>query len=132
MQIDPGIVAIVVAALSFCGALGCIVALMRTRHALVAQREEVSAQLNELNRKLAALAPAPAHPVVNSIRASADPTQEQDDLLAAVTAAAAAIVDRKARVRSIQQVHPEPEAASVWSQQGRVVVQSSHNIGPHR
>jgi peptidoglycan hydrolase CwlO-like protein len=134
MPFDTGILAIALAALSFCGAMGCILALIRTRHALVTQQKEVSAQLSELHQKLAELAPAPAPTpqVVSSINAIAEPEEEQDELLAAVTAAAAAIADRKARIRSIQQVHPEPEATSAWSQQGRVVVQSSHNIGPHR
>jgi len=131
MQIDTGTLAIVLAALSFCGALGCIVALTRTRRELVEQQEGVSAQLSQLNQKLEELtiaAEAQAEPGISE----QDLTDVQDDLLAAVTAAAAAIADRKTRIRSVTQVSTEPEASNAWSQQGRVVVQSSHNIGPRR
>lgn len=127
MPFDTGILAIALAVLSFCGALGCLVALLGTRRTLAQQQEAANAQFAQLQEKLAALT-APA----NAAEPSTEPAELQDDLLAAITAAAAAVADRKSRIRSIQQVQPESESANAWSQQGRVVVQSSHNIGPHR
>ena len=136
MQIDPGMVAIALAGLSFCGALGCIIALVRTRHALHEQQEEVSGQLDRMNQKLATLAAQPAEPkVAISIKPttpSSEPVAAADELLAAITAAAAAVAERKARLNAARQSQTEPEAQSAWSQQGRVVVQSSHNIVPRR
>ena len=145
MPIDTGTLGLELAALAFLGALGCMFLLWRTRRALDAQRHEVRAQLTTIHDKLADLAVQaskphpPLHPVahvtpVASPSAASASTQpsEQDELLAAVTAAAAAIAQRKLRIQSIRQVHPEPEPATAWSQQGRVVVQSSHNVGPHR
>jgi hypothetical protein len=132
MQIDIGTLAIALAALSFLGAIGCIIALGRTRRVLKIQQKEVSTQLARLDEKVSKLLPAAVPHLVHTKAASVDPTEAQDELLAAVTAAAAAIAERKMRIRSLTQVPTESEAATAWSQQGRVLVQSSHNIGPHR
>ena len=138
MQIDTGIVAVTLAALSLCGAIGCLIALVRTRHMLYEQQDEMNTQFNRLSEKLAELTPKPhaaAAPIVPAAtpRPVAEPDEPEDDLLAAVTAAAAAVAGRRARIRSIQQVaQTEQDSASAWSQQGRVVVQSSHNISPRR
>lgn len=139
MQIDTGVVAVTLAALSLCGAIGCLIALVRTRHMLYEQQDEMNTQFNRLSEKLAELTPKPhasAAPVVaaDAPRPVADePAESEDDLLAAITAAAAVVAGHRARIRSLQQVpQSEQDSASAWSQQGRVVVQSSHNISPHR
>ena len=148
MHFDTGTLAIVLAILATGLAAACLAALAKTRRALEEQQQEASRrlaeQLSELSAKLSSLAEcaeiasAPQPQIVASITASAEPagvhaaTEEQDELLAAVTAAAAAFVERKARIDSIREVHAEPESGSAWSQQGRVFVQSSHNISPRR
>jgi DNA-binding protein H-NS len=146
MHFDTGTLAIVLAILSMGVAVTCLAALAKMRRALAEQQQEasrqLSEQLSELNAKLSALAEhaevVSAPQIVTSITASAEPvsvhpaTEEQDELLAAVTAAAAAFVERKARINSIRELHAEPESGSAWSQQGRVFVQSSHNISPRR
>ncbi len=50
------------------------------------------------------------------------------EILAAITAAAAVFVGKRLRIRGIEQLHSSREALSRWSRQGRVLVQSSHNL----
>jgi hypothetical protein len=135
MQFDSGTLAVVLALLSLGGAIVCIIALFSTRRSLAEQQQEQGRQFAELNEKLSRLAPAGkgGAQIIASISASAEPADANgDELMAAVTAVAAAIADRKARVQSIREVYAEPDAGSAWSQQGRVVVQSSHNLSPRR
>lgn len=47
--------------------------------------------------------------------------------LATLTAAATAFLGKKARIRSARPQAAE-ESATTWAQQGRVIVQSSHNL----
>ena len=54
--------------------------------------------------------------------------QIKHETLAAITAAAATFLGRKVHVRSAQ---PRPASeAGAWAQQGRVIVQTSHNLRP--
>lgn len=50
------------------------------------------------------------------------------EILAALTAAATAYVGKKARIRSAALVPAEENGAGAWAQQGRVIVQTSHNL----
>jgi len=50
------------------------------------------------------------------------------ETLVAIAAAAAIFVDRRLRIRSIEEVDATNGAVSRWSRQGRVLVQSSHNL----
>ena len=50
------------------------------------------------------------------------------EIMAVIAAAAAAFVGMRIRVRGIEQLHAEAEKVSRWSRQGRVLVQSSHNL----
>jgi len=60
-----------------------------------------------------------------------EPSQSQGeippDIRVAITAAAIAAFGNHARVRSARQV-PSSDVVSPWTQQGRVIVQSSHNL----
>jgi hypothetical protein len=49
-------------------------------------------------------------------------------ILAAIAAAAAVFVGKRMRIRGIEQMHSSHQAVSRWSRQGRVLVQSSHNL----
>lgn len=51
------------------------------------------------------------------------------EIVAALTAAATAFLGRKARVRAARQL--ADESAGAWAQQGRVIVQTSHNLRPN-
>lgn len=48
------------------------------------------------------------------------------EIAVALTAAATAFLGKKARIRSAQQL--ANESAGAWAQQGRVIVQTSHNL----
>jgi hypothetical protein len=60
------------------------------------------------------------------------PAQTKPEIVAALTAAATAFLGKKARVRSAQLLPGEQENAGAWAQQGRVIVQTSHNMRPRR
>ncbi|HEY2858830.1 MAG TPA: hypothetical protein VGJ21_10470 [Terracidiphilus sp.] len=51
------------------------------------------------------------------------------EIQAAIAAAAVVAAGSSARVRSVRRLNPG-EDSSAWSQQGRVLVQSSHNLNP--
>jgi hypothetical protein len=53
------------------------------------------------------------------------------EIMAAITAATAAFVGQDARIRSVRSL-PGRQSVSPWSQQGRVVVQASHNLRARR
>jgi hypothetical protein len=50
------------------------------------------------------------------------------EIMAAITAAATAFLGKNARIRSARTVPAEQDGAGAWAQQGRVVVQTSHNL----
>jgi hypothetical protein len=54
------------------------------------------------------------------------------ETLAVITAAVTAYLGANVRVRSAVLMQPAHNAASAWSQQGRVFVQASHNIRTRR
>lgn len=62
---------------------------------------------------------------------NAEPEPIAPELQAVITAAAVTALGPGARVRSAQAVSPQ-EHVSPWSQQGRVTVQSSHNLRSRR
>jgi hypothetical protein len=53
------------------------------------------------------------------------------EIQAAIAAAAVVAAGDKARVRSMRQVKAQQDG-SAWSKQGRVLVQTSHNVRPSR
>lgn len=68
-----------------------------------------------------------------NIASPADATAMEDgripaEILAVIAAAAAAFVGRRIRLHGIEQLHSKAERVSRWSRQGRVLVQSSHNL----
>jgi uncharacterized protein len=59
--------------------------------------------------------------------------QTKPEIVAALTAAATAFLGKKARVRSAQLLpSAQQDSAGAWAQQGRVIVQTSHNMRPTR
>jgi len=54
--------------------------------------------------------------------------QTKPEIVAALTAAATAFLGKKARVRSAQLLpNTQQDSAGAWAQQGRMIVQTSHN-----
>jgi hypothetical protein len=50
------------------------------------------------------------------------------ELMAAIAAAAAVFVGKRLRLLGIEPLHSPYEVVNRWSRQGRVLVQSSHNL----
>ena len=58
----------------------------------------------------------------------AKPAQTKPEIVAALTAAATAFLGKKARVRSAKLLpNTQQDSAGAWAQQGRMIVQTSHN-----
>jgi hypothetical protein len=54
--------------------------------------------------------------------------QTKPEIVAALTAAATAFLGKKARVRSAKLLpNTQQDSAGAWAQQGRMIVQTSHN-----
>lgn len=72
----------------------------------------------------AAEAPAPVAPP----RPQPEKVEEvSPEIILVLTAAVAAFLGKRARIRGARLVRPAPSSA--WAQQGRVFVQASHNLG---
>jgi len=54
--------------------------------------------------------------------------EPKPETLAVITAAATAFLGKAARIRSARLVPAQDDSVSAWSQQGRVIVQTSHNL----
>ncbi len=67
-----------------------------------------------------------------SMEAAEEPAEAAaPEIQAAIAAAAVAAAGPGARIRSIRSLEPNP-GVSPWTQQGRLIVQSSHNLRPQR
>jgi methylmalonyl-CoA carboxyltransferase 12S subunit len=75
----------------------------------------------------AAAVPPPAPVVMEAAAAPAD--EVSPEILMVLSAAVAAFLGKKARIRGARMLRPID--ANAWAQQGRVFVQASHNL-PHR
>jgi hypothetical protein len=62
----------------------------------------------------------------------AEREQMKPETLVAITAAATAFLGKTARVRSAQALPAAQDTAGAWAQQGRMIVQTSHNLLPRR
>lgn len=99
-------------------ALGAKVKALEARMAALNSFDETSAPRSESVSiaTAAASAPGPGRDCV------------QPEMLAVISSAATAFLGKSARVRSARLIPAAPETVSPWSQQGRVVVQTSHNL----
>ena len=111
----------------------------------LARQKATDAQLGELARALKALEvrieklterPSTPSPVVAPVVAPAAVVAEAPrrnaeaapDILVVLAAAVTAFLGKRVRVRSAKQLQSPYEIVNPWSQQGRVVVQASHNL----
>jgi hypothetical protein len=67
-----------------------------------------------------------AEPISEEVKMQEAPIPAE--ILAAIAAAAAVFAGKRLHIRSIEQLDSSPEPSSRWSRQGRVLVQSSHNL----
>ncbi|MFY9645770.1 MAG: hypothetical protein WAK29_11370 [Terriglobales bacterium] len=121
---------ILVAALVTAGWAAAYIGSRRAQRRTIADlRREFQGQIDSLTAQVIALertsrpetAPAPA-------KAQTTTEQVTPETLRAITETVSALLGKKVRVLSVKTL-PTPEAAvSSWAQQGRVVVQASHNF----
>lgn len=88
--------------------------------ALAATVETLQARVVELSRRM------PATRDAEPISAAAQ-EEPEPKTLAVLTAAATAFLGRAAQIRSVRRSPAAAGDVSPWSQQGRVIVQTSHN-----
>jgi Flp pilus assembly CpaE family ATPase len=65
---------------------------------------------------------------ISSIATAGDEEPVIPEIAAVIAAAATAFVGAKPGTGSAKSAHAAPDTTSAWSQQGRVVVQTSHNF----
>jgi methylmalonyl-CoA carboxyltransferase large subunit len=101
-------------------------------------RQELDGRVSALEAKMqaASVAPAPVQPVVHPaasvisprVKPAAPPREEvTPEMLLVLAAAVTAFMGKKVRIRSAKMLYAH-ESFNAWSQQGRVVVQASHNL----
>lgn len=101
-----------------------LLAMATTVKALQARVAELSGpQATHAQQDETAAFTAPAEDAPTPIKEPLNP-----EAMAALAAAATAYLTRKARLGSAQQVPAEQDSAGAWAQQGRVFVQTSHNL----
>ena len=105
----------------------------RQLNAMATTVKALQARVAELNRLQAARAQEAQVAVISaSAETACQPKQEQTkpEIVAALTAAATAFLGKKARVRSAHLIAGAEDGADAWAQQGRMLVQTSHNLRP--
>jgi hypothetical protein len=99
--------------------------------ALAAEMETLQQRVNTLGSTESK--PSPNKADANSSGLAQTPGGEHGELkpetLAVITAAATTFAGKKVQVRAAQAI-PAENAAGAWAQQGRVIVQTSHNQRP--
>ena len=104
----------------------------RQLNAMATTVKALQARVVELSRLQAARPEASEVAVIAApAETASQPKQAQTkpEIVAALTAAATAFLGRKARVRSAESLPgPQQDSAGAWAQQGRVIVQTSHNL----
>jgi hypothetical protein len=115
---------------------GCLLVRLDSRRVLkrtcAELRVEFKGQIDALSAKLTA-APSAAL-ATGTMRPPADTTSPQvseeitPEALARIAETITALLGRKVRIRSVKILHTHNVNSSSWAQQGRVVVQASHNI----
>lgn len=104
------------------------------RRAAERQIAELIASVRSLEARVAELSRMERAQEAESITAAAEGAetaklqQPQPEMLAVMTAAATAMLGKAARIRSARLMPSAGENVSPWSQQGRVIVQTSHNL----
>lgn len=82
----------------------------------------LAARVGELEAQLQSIAPPAAHPATPPAPAAADESITEEELLA-ISAAIAAFLGVRAKIRQVRLVH-----SATWAQVGRVHIQASHRV----
>jgi hypothetical protein len=99
-------------------------------------RRELDGRVSAVEAKMQAVSAAPVQPVVQPavsvitpvVKPAAPPREEvTPEMLLVLATAVTAFMGKKVRIRSAKMLYAH-ESFNAWSQQGRVVVQASHNL----
>jgi hypothetical protein len=103
----------------------------RQLNAMATTVKALQARVAELSRLQAARVPEAEAAVIATqaeTTGQAKQAQTKPEIVAVLTAAATAFLGKKARVRSAQLLpNTQQDSAGAWAQQGRMIVQTSHN-----
>lgn len=94
------------------------------KRACASLRLGLQRQIDSLSQKLSAFERSPSGRV-DGLEASEEITA---DTLAAIAKTITGLLGRKVRIRSVKILQTSNTVASQWAQQGRVVVQASHDL----
>ena len=113
---------------------GWIAGAALSRRMVRSEVARLEALIESRNVKMPEAAPAPvpvaalaAAPVAAPAPVTPGPEEVTPEIIMVLTAAVAAFLGKRARIRGARLVRPA--ASSAWAQQGRVFVQASHNLG---
>jgi uncharacterized protein len=102
----------------------------RQLNAMATTVKALQARVAELSRLQAARVQEAEVAVISTsaeTTGQAKHAQTKPEIVAALTAAATAFLGKKARVRSAQLLPNAQDSVGAWAQQGRMIVQTSHN-----
>ena len=123
-------------------ALGCVItyvsaqAAFRRRASELHRTEESRLQslaktIQDLESRLAELSKAPVPATTQAQPAPVEKKEEvSPEMIIVLSAAVTAFLGKKVRIRSAKMLQSPYEIVNPWSQQGRVIVQASHNLRP--
>ena len=102
----------------------------RQLNAMATTVKALQARVAELSRQQAARVTGEVPMIAAPAETAREPkpAQTKPEIVAALTAAATVFLGKKARVRSAQPLADPQDSAGAWAQQGRVIVQTSHNL----
>lgn len=103
----------------------------RQLSAMATTVKALQARVAELGRLQAARAQAGEGAAISSAEENEAAKRKEPvkpEIVAALTAAATAFLGKKARIRSAQMLPAAQNGPGAWAQQGRVFVQTSHNL----
>jgi methylmalonyl-CoA carboxyltransferase large subunit len=134
---DFVVIAVLVAAgcvLSFVGLwLMLRQAVHELRRATDGRLNELASVVKALEARLAELQPAATveaavAPVAAITPIASEKEEITPEMLVVIAAAVTAFLGKKVRIHSAKALHSNPGVANAWSQQGRTLIQASHNL----
>ena len=108
------------------------------RQTVDAQKRSIDGQLSQLADAVkalearlgesAAVVAAPAAPVVATAPTVPEKEEITPEMLVVIAAAVTAFLGKKVLIRSAKMLHSTSGIQNPWSQQGRALIQASHNL----
>jgi len=110
---------------------GWVLVYISSRRALRRTREELRLEFQRQINALFANVNAPERTAASAARPQAIVSQVPEEItsetLATIAETITSLLGRKVRIRSVKMLETPSAVANPWAQQGRVIVQASHN-----